>query len=597
VGTLNKSTIQSYYQNPGQVYDDIKIETIIDMIVDAHNATDAYATGLVEQDKYSALGIVNVKDKAFGAIGDGIADDTNAVIAAINAGKVIYFPPGTYKMTAMIPLASLQNKILRGSGDATVIQFIGDIIGFQFHSITNCLVSDMKVLVDPTNTNNVFSIRANTTNVMFIAIRNVKIDTKDGSLGLYTGVRLYSNTSFGVFRNLIDNVQVDNCKDGIVLETGGNAAWITHNVIHNIYINRFSGLATGFKESLNSNMLNNTIAFPRILDQNITDPNNVRTAIKITGQSNSVVAPQIFNDGQYGTFYAFDFTDDGAHNIGNSVIGGGGEGLIKSERIMLNNYFDCTLIKRKNALQTFLYTPIKKYTPNIANIIKNYNWKTGLSPWVVENGSASIQNSIQYNHYSHYAFVTKTANDCKLYLDLPVKALFADRLLTFTAAVRSSVKCYVLIDEGSPGYQSGTYHSGGGDLELLSVTKKIVGGGSVVRVAVFFDNSVANGSTMTIDWVCANYGATAPNYPISADTNYTDKNKGNASILSGQTAVTVTHELNVTPSLQDIRVTPTNSLGSASKYWISNPTATTFQINVNVDPGVSGAAFVWNIDV
>ena len=38
--------------------------------------------------------MVNVKD--FGAIGDGVTDDTQAIKAAIATGKQIYMPPGSY---------------------------------------------------------------------------------------------------------------------------------------------------------------------------------------------------------------------------------------------------------------------------------------------------------------------------------------------------------------------------------------------------------------------------------------------------------------------------------------------------------------------
>jgi hypothetical protein len=47
--------------------------------------------------------IVNVKDPAYGALGDGVTDDTTAIIAAnaAAAGRPVYFPPGTYKMTTI----------------------------------------------------------------------------------------------------------------------------------------------------------------------------------------------------------------------------------------------------------------------------------------------------------------------------------------------------------------------------------------------------------------------------------------------------------------------------------------------------------------
>jgi hypothetical protein len=43
---------------------------------------------------------VSVKD--FGAVGDGVADDTAAIQAAINAHKALYLPIGTYKITATL---------------------------------------------------------------------------------------------------------------------------------------------------------------------------------------------------------------------------------------------------------------------------------------------------------------------------------------------------------------------------------------------------------------------------------------------------------------------------------------------------------------
>jgi hypothetical protein len=44
-------------------------------------------------------GIVNVKD--FGAKGDGVTDDTQAIQAAIDAGNVVFFPSGTYMVDAV----------------------------------------------------------------------------------------------------------------------------------------------------------------------------------------------------------------------------------------------------------------------------------------------------------------------------------------------------------------------------------------------------------------------------------------------------------------------------------------------------------------
>ena len=69
--------------------------------------------------------------------------------------------------------------------------------------------------------------------------------------------------------------------------------------------------------------------------------------------------------------------------------------------------------------------------------------------------------------------------------------------------------------------------------------------------------------------------------------------KGVATIANGTTSITVNHGLSVTPAISAISITPTNSLGTAGKFWVSNPTGTQFTINVDTDPGATTAAFAW----
>lgn len=70
----------------------------------------------------SGQNYINVKSSVYGAVGNGIADDTTAIQAALTAakpGNVVYFPPGTYKITAVLTLTA--GVTLQGaSGVATV---------------------------------------------------------------------------------------------------------------------------------------------------------------------------------------------------------------------------------------------------------------------------------------------------------------------------------------------------------------------------------------------------------------------------------------------------------------------------------------------
>lgn len=71
----------------------------------------------------------NVKNSAYGAVGDGTTDDTSAVQSAIAAadaagGGIVYFPPGTYQMGAAGNIVlSTDNITLLGAGrNASVIR-------------------------------------------------------------------------------------------------------------------------------------------------------------------------------------------------------------------------------------------------------------------------------------------------------------------------------------------------------------------------------------------------------------------------------------------------------------------------------------------
>ena len=62
--------------------------------------------------RFYNTGIVSVKD--FGAVGDGVTDDTAAIQAAVNCGGVILFPQGTYIITDMITVPCTSHLFATG---------------------------------------------------------------------------------------------------------------------------------------------------------------------------------------------------------------------------------------------------------------------------------------------------------------------------------------------------------------------------------------------------------------------------------------------------------------------------------------------------
>lgn len=72
----------------------------------------------------------NVTSTAYGAKGDDTTDDTSAIQAAINAavaagGGIVYFPPGTYKVTATLSVTTSKVQFLGVTAAASIIKNYG----------------------------------------------------------------------------------------------------------------------------------------------------------------------------------------------------------------------------------------------------------------------------------------------------------------------------------------------------------------------------------------------------------------------------------------------------------------------------------------
>ena len=81
---------------------------------------------------------------------------------------------------------------------------------------------------------------------------------------------------------------------------------------------------------------------------------------------------------------------------------------------------------------------------------------------------------------------------------------------------------------------------------------------------------------------------------IKFNEGYLTEKSGNATITSGSTTVAVTHGLSMTPSQNDISITPLSDLTDAINYWVSGVGSSTFTINLDQNPGAN-VAFAWQI--
>lgn len=161
-----------------------------------------------------------------------------------------------------------------------------------------------------------------------------------------------------------------------------------------------------------------------------------------------------------------------------------------------------------------------------------------------------------------------------------------------------------------PNYGATGNNSG---IELQAITragttvgsdKNIIESNTIIRGAGDLDNGVRLQASCSNNRVRGNIieGATSigvldqgTNNKVKDNDGFRTENSGVATITSGTTFVDVTHGLDYTPTAQDISVTPNSSLGSAA-YWLisGSPSATTFRIALNVNPGAT-VTLAWSV--
>lgn len=72
---------------------------------------------------------------------------------------------------------------------------------------------------------------------------------------------------------------------------------------------------------------------------------------------------------------------------------------------------------------------------------------------------------------------------------------------------------------------------------------------------------------------------------------------GSVTVANGKTLGTVAHGLSLTPSVYDFSLSPANSLGSATKYFVSSVDATNLVVGVNTDPGATTGTIAWKATI
>ena len=157
----------------------------------------------------------------YGAVGNGIADDTGAINSAISAlpatGGIIYFPPGIYLVSGTIPIVQSSVRLMGAGIGVSVIQQTSttlDTISFGNGStlFSYLSVSDLSIWSSVVNTAGA-AIKLN--DVSIVALSRVEIE------GTFIGVNALASTNL-----VLDSVTVKNPEvttgTGIIINGGNN---------------------------------------------------------------------------------------------------------------------------------------------------------------------------------------------------------------------------------------------------------------------------------------------------------------------------------------------------------------------------------------
>lgn len=169
-----------------------------------------------------AADVISIRD--FGAVGDGIADDTSAIQNALAAHAAVFVPKGTYRVTNTIALSTGQT--LWGAGQGSV-------------------------LAASANTFNVIEMRAG-----YACLQGLKITGGD------TGVKLYGHSSPCV-QNAVTDIVISGAKTGIKLDgynsTSNPCYWnvFTRVLVLSPSVNGIHLLVSGAGDTPNANRFHN----------------------------------------------------------------------------------------------------------------------------------------------------------------------------------------------------------------------------------------------------------------------------------------------------------------------------------------------------
>jgi len=178
---------------------------------------------------------VSVKD--FGAVGDGVTDDTAAIQLALNSGaKFVYAPNASYKITSSLSIPS--GVTLKGDGkSATTLVCSADFTPIVMQNVNDAGIEGVLIIASASQTAAIILLSASTQTITRCVVRDVQCS---GNTTDFPFILLFTSSgAHGNWAHLIDDVSVSGCGTVFKAETTSVNSWINSICARHVYANDF----------------------------------------------------------------------------------------------------------------------------------------------------------------------------------------------------------------------------------------------------------------------------------------------------------------------------------------------------------------------
>jgi len=172
---------------------------------------------------------VSVKD--FGAVGDGVTDDTAAFTAALTSGQALMVPQGDYKLSTWTVFSGANDVILYGVGKPLI-----EGPGFSGVGSANFIASGGNIHIEGIRFSEFISVCASVPTALNDYFKFVNNETSNTN----RAINLDVNAIGGGYRSIF--------VDGNVIENTSYGAWLVSREMHNTIVtnNVFKNLGNAF---------------------------------------------------------------------------------------------------------------------------------------------------------------------------------------------------------------------------------------------------------------------------------------------------------------------------------------------------------------